>query len=398
MRVLLAFDKFKDSLSAAEACRIACQAIAESHPDWTSERAPLADGGDGFRDILTESCEGELHSVVVDGPRGDPVSGGIGLVNVGRIPRTASALLRGVWKGNSTRVAIIEMATVSGLAMLREEERDPMLTSTVGCGQLMRAAAAIEGVGAILLGIGGSATNDLGLGCLAALGLCFDDAAGQTVYPPIPANWRRIANVQGSLPPSMPGIAIACDVANPLLGPTGAASTYGPQKGLRLEDLPIVERESHRLASLLCEYFGRDFRTSIEKPGAGAAGGIGFGLSVALGASFVPGAALVASWLDLDRKIELADLVITGEGRFDLTSLEGKGPAYVLERARACGKPTLVFAGKIHPAAIARLSELNAGGADCGLVQITPEGMPIEEALRAAPDLLRQKIKEVVGV
>lgn len=382
MRVLLAFDKFKDSLTAQEACAAAAAGLQTRHADWQVDACPLSDGGEGFAEILTSAVRGSLRQVSVTGPRGRPTAANLGLVSYPQVPAAARSLLPAPPAGRAAAtIAVIDMASASGLALLAPVERDVWQTSSTGTGKLIRAAAA-EGVAAILLGVGGSATHDLGLGALAALGLGFHAADGTAIRPPIPARWAGIARIQGSVTPTVPPIRIACDVSNPLLGPRGAAATYGPQKGLRPEDLPRLDAESGRLATLLCEHCGRP-QGLREIPGTGAAGGISFGLMAAAGAELVPGFEFVSAWLDLEARLARADVVITGEGRFDDSSLEGKGPGAVAARALALGKQVHVFAGR---ATVARPP------ARLTVHSITPDGTPLEQALRDAAENLQRAV------
>lgn len=394
MHVLLAFDKFKDSLTAPAACAHAAAALRAAHPDWTLDLCPLADGGEGFCEILTHAAGGTVETHLVTGPRGGTVPATLGFVPLANIPPAARALLGLSASQHSAlnaqlhrdaSVAVIEMASASGLALLAAHQRDPWQTHTHGTGELIRLAAARPGVAAILLGVGGSATSDLGLGALAALGLTFSTAHGELIAPPIPAQWPHIARLSGHLPASLPPIRIACDVTNPLLGPRGAAATYGPQKGLRPADLARLDHESARLALLLCAYTQRP-DSLMEAPGAGAAGGISFGLMAATGAQLLPGFDLVSAWLDLEPKLAAADLVITGEGRFDDTSLTGKGPGAVAARALALGKPVHVFAGAVTTLAARPQLSLHA---------ITPPGTPLADALRDAQSFLTARVREV---
>lgn len=412
MHVLLAFDKFKDSLTAPHACELTAAALRERHPDWTLDLCPLADGGEGFCEILTRAAGGTVETHTVTGPRGTPTLATIGFVPLANIPSPARTLLS-LDIGHCSldippTVAVVEMATASGLALLAPDQRDPWHTTTLGTGELIRLAAARPGVAAILLGVGGSATSDLGLGALAALGLTCHSADDARVSPPIPAHWPRVVRLTGclSLPrprtpnpvpfPSrpvssgsfptdpLPPIRIACDVTNPLLGPRGAAATYGPQKGLRPADLARLDHECARLALLLCAHTGRP-NALMDLPGAGAAGGISFGLMAAADAKLLPGFDLVSAWLDLERKLAAADLVITGEGSFDDTSLTGKGPGAVAARALALGKPVHVFAGAVSTLTPRAHLTLHA---------ITPAGTPLAQALRAAPDLLTAAVRQ----
>lgn len=387
MRVLLAFDKFKDSLTAPEACNFAAAALREKHRDWQLDLCPLADGGEGFCSILTQAIGGRLIDSTVHDPLGDKVAAQLGIVQLSAIPPAARALLGldGIPVGPNTTVAVIEMASASGLALLKPEERDPWQTSTYGTGELMRTATEL-GVSAILLGVGGSATSDLGLGALSALGLDFFTANGERIADPIPARWREINRIDGAITPAIPPVRIACDVTNPLLGPRGAAATYGPQKGLKPADLPRLDHESARLAALLCDRCGQP-GSLVDAPGAGAAGGISFGLMAATGAKLLPGFDLVSAWLDVERRLAAADLVITGEGRFDDTSLQGKGPGAVAARALALGKPVHVFAGSATVAQPpARLTQHS----------ITPPGTPLEQALRQATTFLTKSVREAL--
>ncbi|HVT72665.1 MAG TPA: glycerate kinase [Lacunisphaera sp.] len=377
MRALVAFDKFKDALSARQACDAAAAAIHARHPDWIVDVCPLTDGGEGFAHTLTTAARGRIERVTVAGPRGGPVGASLGLVET----KNLSAAARRRLPGDGT-IALIDLASASGLGLLPPGERDPWQATTLGTGELMRQAAR-HSPGAILLGVGGSATNDLGLGALAALGFCFLDAAGVPVTTPTPATWERIAriDVAGRVP--LPPVFIACDVTNPLLGPRGATATFGPQKGLVAADLPRLEAQAARMAGLLGAACGQP-RALAETPGAGAAGGIPFGLMAACGAKILPGFELVAEWLDLPARIAAAEVVITGEGRFDATSLDGKGPGSLFAEARRLGKRALVFAGS-----------LGVPPGD-GLHAITPAGLPLAAALPRTAELLTREISRAL--
>lgn len=386
MRVLLAFDKFKDALTASEACACAAGALAARHPDWTLDLCPLADGGDGFCEILTRAAGGELHAVSVTGPRGAPVFASYGIVPAAAVPvaaRTWLDLPEAVWTTPEAKIALVEMAAASGLALLAPAERDPWLTTAFGTGELVRAAAAVPGVAALVLGLGGSATHDLGLGLLAALGSVFLDAGGGQVQAPVPAEWGRIVRAIGLPAPfSPPGLRLACDVANPLLGPQGAVAVYAPQKGLRPESAARLEAESARLAVLLAEAAGGPAALA-ETPGAGAAGGTAFGALCGAGARLCAGAGLVGAWLDLDARLARADLVITGEGRFDAGSLAGKGPGALVRCALAVAKPVHVFAGAVE------LAEPSPG---LRLHALSPPDLPLAQALRETAARLKAAV------
>ncbi|HEX2854912.1 MAG TPA: glycerate kinase [Opitutaceae bacterium] len=381
MHVLLAFDKFKDALDANQACDCAAAALRERHPAWTFDACPLTDGGDGFAGILTKAAGGEIVRCTATGPRGEAVETSFGIVAFAKIPSAARALLP--LEKPAGRIAVVELASASGLARLKPDARDPWQTTTFGTGELLRAAAAQPGVGAILLGVGGSATNDLGLGVLAALGLEFHTAAGEKIHPPVPVRWKEIATIAGAIMPGLPPVFIACDVRNVLLGQKGAAGVYGPQKGLRPEDLRRLENESAQIALMLCGHC-RQPDTLMDVPGTGAAGGTPFGLIAALNALVLPGSELVSAWLDLDTRLAAADVVVTGEGRFDDSSLTGKGPGAVVAQALAFGLPVHVFAGEVS------VSHARHG---LTLHPITPPGMPLATALSEAPTLLATAIR-----
>jgi len=384
MRVLVAFDKFKDALSAYEACETAARALRERHPDWQLELCPLSDGGDGFESVLGEAISEPHTPVQVTGPRGSHVEAGFTLVPESRIPAAARAMLTLATgkTGDVSRLAIIELATASGLSLLSPGQRDPWQATSLGTGQLIRAAME-RGANAILLGAGGSATHDLGLGALSALGLEFHDATGAKIRPPLPANWARIVKIEGTVPTTLPPIFIACDVNNPLLGPQGAATTFAPQKGLHADELFSLEDASERIAQLLCTYCHQPL-TLPGTPGAGAAGGIAFGLVCAARAQLLPGFDLVSSWLGLAEKIATADLVLTGEGRFDASSHGGKGPGALAARAIAAGKAVHVFAG--HVTASVNPDRLK-------IHEITPTDVPLDLALRDAATFLSRAIQ-----
>jgi glycerate kinase len=369
VRVLVALDKFKGALSAEEACAIAAEALRGSGAPLDVATCPLTDGGDGFAAILTDAVGGTRVEVEVTGPDGGRRRAAFGLVESGRVPAAARRRL-GLDTGAAARIAVIEMAAASGLAGLDPARRDPWQSASTGTGELLRAAAD-RGAECLVVGLGGSATNDLGLPALAALGWTFLDGDGGAVSPPVPARWAAIRRIAGRPPPGFPPIRVACDVENPLVGPHGATVVFGPQKGLRPEDRGCMEEAVARMALMLCAQAGRPAELTAA-PGAGAAGGLGFGLMAAFGATLVAGSALVADWLDLDRRVGWADVVITGEGRFDDSSLSGKGPGAVIGRAR--GKPVWVFAGEVgipreRVASTVRLHAVN------------PPGMPLAQAI-----------------
>jgi len=383
MRVLVAFDKFKDALSAREACAVASLALRQRHPDWQVDLCPLTDGGDGFEEVLGAAVGGQHLPVQVTGPRGGLVEAGFTLVSDKQIPLAIRPRLEFTPSGTvaSPCLAIVELATASGLSLLPPSQRDPWQATSFGTGQLIRAAVE-HGASAILLGVGGSATHDLGLGALTALGLEFHDLTGAKIRPPLPENWDRIAKIAGTLPATLPPIYIACDVSNPLLGPQGAAAVYAPQKGLHADELPSLENASERIAQMLCAHWHQPL-TLPGTPGAGAAGGVAFGLACAARARLIPGFDFVSAWVGLEEKIAAADLVLTGEGRFDASSHGGKGPGAISARAITLGKTVHVFAGQIA-------TSINPDRLT--LHEITPTDLTLERALRDTASLLSSTI------
>jgi glycerate kinase len=265
-------------------------------------------------------------------------------VRLDRLPAKVRDLFRVLPTKNPPFISIVEMASASGLALLTPQKRDPWATSTLGTGEVLREAAA--DAAAVLLGIGGSATNDLGLGALTALGYAFLNANGEVIANPSPSHWPELSRIEGQLVPNFPPLYVACDVTNPLLGPNGCAAVYGTQKGLRPEDRPRLEALSATIADTLCDHTQQP-RTLRDVPGAGAAGGISFGLMAGAGARLLSGSDLMMDWMDLPTRIRNADIVITGEGRFDESSLQGKGPGAIINQALTANRIVHVFAGQV---------------------------------------------------
>lgn len=388
MRILVCPDKFKDCLSAAAASDIIAKAILARHPRSNLICRPISDGGDGLASILTRAAGGRLVFATVAGPQGEAVQAHFGLVRAGDIPQAALQRLQlAPPLVADALVGIIEMACASGLSLLPPKRRDPWASHTAGTGTLI-ALAASAGAHALLIGLGGSATHDLGLGALSALGYTFYDAEGASVCPPAPRHWHRIRRIAGALAPQIPQLRVLCDVTNPLLGDNGAATTYAPQKGLRKEDITRLEAASRNIAQQLCCHHGLRLEALESLPGYGAAGGVAFGLRCAAGAqrfAVVPGFDCVADWLQLPQAIAWADVVITAEGSFDASSMQGKGPGALATRALAAGKQVHVFAGKITTQSTHPNLRLHA---------ITPEGMPLKDALQNVADLLRASAED----
>ena len=321
VRVVLATDKFKGSLTAAEVAEALAVGLHRERPELDVVRVPVADGGDGTLDAFVSA--GFMRCpVTVAGPTGTPVD-------------TAYAR-RGP-------VAVVELADASGLVRLPGTSA-PLTATTYGTGEVVRSAIA-AGCREVVVGVGGSASTDGGAGLLTALGARILDSEGRPVAP---GGVGLLECASLDLEPMrelMAGVAIAVasDVDNPLLGPDGAAAIYGPQKGARPDEVELLERALTRWADLVHGSTGDDVR---EEPGAGAAGGTGFGLMAGLGARLESGARIVLQLVGLADLLSGADLVVTGEGSFDEQSLRGKAPYAVLTAARAAGVPVAVVCGR----------------------------------------------------
>ncbi|WP_395746910.1 glycerate kinase [Prosthecobacter sp.] len=358
MRILIAIDKFKGSIPAAVAAEAIAAALKQALPEAECDLCPIADGGEGTAEAVVAALKGEWCDTATFDARNRAVTAHYGLVSA-----------------DGRREAIMEMSAASGLAMVSDLPLDPATASTRGTG-LMMADALKRGSQRLVIGIGGSATNDGGIGMAAALGFRFLDAAG-AVLEPIISNMDRLARIERpETALALPEILVACDVNNPLLGAHGCTQIYGRQKGVT--DSAFFEERLRRLADVAKGDLGVDHR---EVPGAGAAGGLGFGLMTFCGAKLTSGFDLIADLVHLRERIAGADLVITGEGRLDAQTLHGKGPMGVADMARELGKPVAAFAGAIE-------AEDKLRGRFDLLCAIKPREMPLAEAMQRGPELL----------
>ncbi|HST67073.1 MAG TPA: glycerate kinase [Mycobacteriales bacterium] len=323
MRVVVAPDGFGGTLSAVEAAEAIRAGWEQVAPGDELVLLPLSDGGPGFVDVLSTELDGQTVPVPTTDALGRPVVGAI-LVAGG--------------------TAYVESAQANGLHLLTAAERDPRTTSTYGLGSLL--AAAVEcGAGTIVVGLGGSATNDAGMGMLAALGVTPLDAGG-SVLPYGGLALAGLDRLEGVAQLRGATLVAATDVDNPLCGPQGATAVFGPQKGLRPEDLERLDAALARWAEVAARDLPGAPADLADLPGAGAAGGLGAAF-LALGGSRRSGLELVADAVDLDGTLAAADLVLTGEGSFDFQSLRGKVPGSVAAVAAAHGVPCLVLAGQV---------------------------------------------------
>jgi glycerate kinase len=324
MKIVVAPNAFKGSLSAPQAAAAIARGVRQVSPDAEIVEVPVADGGDGTVEALVHARHGTFHSTEVEGPLGDPVTAVYGLIDGGR-------------------TGVVELASSSGLVLIAPDRMDPRLASTYGFGQLLDAVRR-AGVGEVIAGIGGSATNDAGAGMAQALGYRLLDAEGRD----LPRGGAALAQLEridpSGLDPAWRSVkvTVACDVTNPLTGPDGASSVYGPQKGADQETILLLDGALARLATVVERDLGKQV---AGIPGAGAAGGAGAGLMAFLNAKLVPGASLVVDASGFDRSLDGAQLVITGEGRVDSQTAQGKAPGEVARRAKAAGVPALLIAG-----------------------------------------------------
>ncbi|MEG1040087.1 MAG: glycerate kinase [Pseudomonas sp.] len=369
MKIVIAPDSFKDSLSAEGVAQAIGLGLAEIWPQAQLVKCPMADGGEGTMEAILAACHGELRQQQVQGPLGEPVLAGWG------------------WLAES-HTAIIEMAQASGLQLLAVGQRDACRSSTYGTGQLI-GAALDAGARRIILAIGGSATNDAGSGMLRALGLQLFDAQGQALAEGGLA-LAELARLDASaLDPRLAEVCleVAADVDNPLCGANGASAIFGPQKGASPEQVQALDQALGHFADHCAELLGEDVR---DFPGCGAAGGMGFAAKAFMQAAFRPGIEVVAELAGLVQAVQGADLVITGEGRFDAQTLRGKTPFGVARIARRHGVPVVVIAGTLGDG----YEQLYAHGIDAAFA-LTNGPMSLEQACAQAPVLLQARARDI---
>jgi len=375
MKIICAPDSFKESMTAEQAAGAMQRGIHRVEPGAEVDLCPIADGGDGTVAAMLAATAGVARSTTVQGPLGDNVSAVWGML--GR-------------QADVDETAVIEMAAASGLALLKPSDRDATQTSTFGTGQLI-AAALDAGAKRILLGIGGSATNDGCCGAAQALGVRFINADGDPIDQPMTGGLipsvatidmsgldKRIERTQ---------IIVACDVTNPMTGPKGAAHIYGPQKGATQQQVLELDRALVHLADLFREQLSRDVR---DGPGSGAAGGLGAGLMAFLDAKLESGVEMVLDATAFARRVGSCDLCLTGEGRLDGQSLSGKACLGVARVAQEHGVPTVALVGSIGPdverTLDAGLSAYHAISGD----------LPLPEAIRRGEELLEAATAEAI--
>lgn len=325
MKILIASDSFKGSATTMEVADNIAKGLLRVCPEIEIEKLPVADGGEGTVETLVAGMDGDFVQVEVTGPLGERVKAKYGIIDDG--------------------MAIIEIAEASGLVLVEEEMRNPTLTTTYGTGELILSALE-RGLKRIYVGIGGSATNDGGMGMARALGYRFLDRDGNEL-PDGGGSLGQldridVANVMPLLKDAR--ITVMCDVENPLFGPDGAAFVYGPQKGADPDMVQLLDENLRHFSEILI----RDMNADVAGiPGSGAAGGLGGGLMAFCGAELKPGIEMVLDILNFDGHLQDVDLVVTGEGRIDGQSAKGKVPAGVAKRAKKLNKPLVAIAGGV---------------------------------------------------
>lgn len=372
MRIVVAPDSYKGSLSAAEVAIHMEEGIREVVPDAEVVKIPMADGGEGTVDAIISATGGQLHAVEVIGPLGDPVTAVYGVTGDGM-------------------TAVIEMAAASGIMLVPREKLNPLEATTYGTGQLIRAALD-RGCRSIIIGIGGSATNDGGAGMAQALGVRLLDAEGADIA----YGGGRLSAISridiSGLDPRIAecAIKIACDVTNPLCGPEGASAVFGPQKGATEQMIRLLDEGLRHYSKLIYDQLGIDVG---EARGAGAAGGLGAGMIAFLSAHMVSGIELVLEATGFENQVRQAQLVFTGEGRTDAQTVYGKTPAGVAAAAKKYNKPVICLSGGVS-FDTGRLHEI---GIDV-VVGATQAPVPLEDAIRCSPSWIRQAIANVMRI
>lgn len=369
MKIVIAPDSFKESLSAAGVASALARGLRQALPTAEIRECPLGDGGEGTLDAVLAATGGEVREVRVTGPLGEPVTARWG------------------WLAEQ-RTAFVEMASASGLELVPKARRDVRVATSHGTGELLRAALD-AGAERLVLAIGGSATNDGGAGVLQALGVRLLDGQGQALAPGGAALASLASLNLTDLHPRLAAVevVIAADVDNPLCGPQGASQIFGPQKGASPEQVRELDAALAHFATVTAATLGRDVS---EQPGAGAAGGVGFAALAFLQATFRPGIEVVAELVGLDEALQDADLAVTGEGRLDGQTLRGKTPAGVLRLAQRHGVPVVAVAGSLGEGYDALYQQGLAAA-----FSLVPGPLSLEEALAQAEGLLERTARDI---
>ena len=365
MRILIAPDKFKGALNAREVAENIAKGLRDAMPDAKIDILPMADGGEGTAEAICEARGGSWLKCKAHDSIGREIDA------------------RYAWIENG-KLAVMEMNEAAGMRRLSENERNPVRATTFGVGEMILDAAN-RGANQITIGLGGSATNDGGWGMARAIGYRFDYEHEHEQDSARVCHLVDLSRIETPQDLKLPEIIAAVDVRNPLLGDNGATQVFGPQKGASNDELKVLEQGLTRLANVVAEDFGFDYR---DKPGAGAAGGLGFGLMSFCGATIRPGFDVVAEAVGLESKMKDADVVITGEGSLDRQTLEGKTPGGVARLARKLGKKVFAIVGRDK--GDRQVDELFDG-----VYQNARLGMSEKENMERAAELLRENAREL---
>lgn len=372
MKILVGPDSFKDSVSAKEFCDIAREVVASNWPEDEIYTMPLADGGEGTVEALVDGSGGEMITVEATGPLGETIAAHYGLIEEGK-------------------VAVIEMAAASGLPLVPVADRNPMKTTTYGTGELINDAVR-RGVKKIIVGIGGSATSDAGLGMLMALGFQCLNHDGE----PVALGGQGLLELESILVPEdnpfeTMDIQIACDVNNPLYGSNGAAYVYGPQKGADQAMVVTLDGGLKNFAQVV----ERSLNIHIDDlPGGGAAGGLGAALHACLGGHLKPGFEIIREQVGLDEILKKGiDLVVTAEGQMNHQSLSGKLPVELAKLSKAYGAKTIAFVG----ARDLKLSEVKDFGI-VGVVAIANKPMSLDYSMSHGKELIKEALEHTLSI
>ncbi|WML55270.1 glycerate kinase [Neobacillus sp. PS3-12] len=365
---VLAPDSFKESMTAKEVCMAMEKGIKKALPEAVCIQVPMADGGEGTVQSLVDASEGKIYPVTVTGPLGTPVDASFGILGDGE-------------------TAAIEMASASGIQFVNKETKNPLVTTTYGTGELIKAALD-QGVRKIIIGIGGSATNDGGAGMAQALGVRLLDENGEELGFGGGVLGRLATVDVTGIDPRLKDtkIYVASDVTNPLCGEKGASHVFGPQKGATPEMVQTLDANLAHYAGVLKEQLGKDLS---DFPGAGAAGGLGAGLLAFTSAELRRGIELVIDFTKLEDKVKMADFVLTGEGGIDFQTQYGKTPYGVAQAAKKYGKPVIALAGYVG-----EVDVLYDKGIDA-IFGILPKATSLEEALATGQENIEKTAENI---
>jgi glycerate kinase len=365
VRILIAPDKFKGALNAREVGEAIASGLRDVLPDAKIDIVPMADGGEGTAEVISQALGGKWIACKAHDPLGREIEARYGWVD-------------------NRKLAVMEMSEAGGMRRLKPTELNPEVANTFGVGEMLLDARK-RGADEIIIGLGGSATNDGGFGMARALGFRFFGKDGRKLECKMHSSLPGLASIETPVDLKLPTIIAAVDVKNPLLGENGATRVFGPQKGMTPDKIDKFERALARLADVVAEQFGFDYR---NEAGAGAAGGLGFGLLSFCGAKIRPGFDVVAESVGLESKMQDVDLVITGEGSLDRQTLEGKTPAGVAGLARKLGKHVFAFVGRAT-------EDRQVRAMFDGVYENARPNMSTEENMKRAAELLRDNARQL---